>query len=129
MTFRFFAIATMFLAFTTAPMTSASAHETAKGANGGAVVDAAGHHVEFVPSATEMTFYLSGEKDDPIASSGAKMKAITQVAGKTTQLELTPVEPNKLVVKLTAPLASGAKVVMSGTLSDGHSLQARFVVP
>ena len=30
---------------------------------------------------------------------------------------------------IAAPLASGAKVVMSGTLSDGHSLQARFVIP
>ena len=126
---RYFTIATMSLILAVAPLASASAHETAKGTNGGAVVDAAGHHVEFVPSATELTFYLSGEKDDPIASSGAKMKAITQVAGKTAQLELVPVEPNKLVVKLTAPLASGAKVVMSGTLSDGHSLQARFVVP
>ena len=129
MTFRFFTFAAMFLALAVAPLTSASAHETAKGANGGVVVDAAGHHVEFVPSATELTFYLSGEKDDAIASAGAKMKAITQVAGKSAQLELAPVEPNKLVGKLTAPLTSGAKVVMSGTLSDGHSLQARFVVP
>jgi hypothetical protein len=129
MTFRFVTIAAMFLALAVAPLSDASAHETAKGANGGAVVDVAGHHVEFVPSATELTFYLSGEKDDAIASSGAKMKAIMQVVGKTTQLELSPVEPNKLVGTLTVPLASGAKVVMSGTLADGHSLQARFVVP
>ena len=126
---RFFTIATMSLMLAVAPLAGASAHETAKGTNGGAVVDVAGHHVEFVPSATELTFYLSGAKDDAIASSGAKMKAITQVGGKTTQVELTPVEPNKLTGKLTAPLVSGAKVVMSGTLSDGHSLQARFVVP
>ena len=57
------------------------------------------------------------------------MKAIIQVAGKTAQLELLPVAPNKLVAKIETPLAAGAKVVMSGTLSDGHSLQARFVVP
>lgn len=129
MTFRFFTIATMSLMLASAPLACVSAHDVAKGANGGAVVDASGHHVEFVPSATELTFYLSGEKDDVIASAGAKMKAITQVAGKTAQLELAPVEPNKFVGKLTAPLASGAKVVMSGTLSDGHSLQALFVVP
>lgn len=126
---RFFTIATMSFMLAVTPLAGASAHETTKGPNGGAVVDAAGHHVEFVPSAMELTFYLSGEKDDAIASAGAKMKAITQVAGKTVQFDLVPVEPNKLVVKLTAPLASGAKVVMSGTLSDGHSLQARFVVP
>lgn len=126
---RFLTIAAFALALAVSPLAGASAHETAKGPHGGAVVDAAGHHVEFVPAATELTFYLSGEKDEPIASTAAKMKAITQVAGKTAQLELLPVEPNMLVVKIASPLAAGAKVVLSGTLSDGHSLQARFVVP
>lgn len=112
-----------------ASMSGASAHETAKGPNGGAVVDVAGHHVEFVPSATEMTFYLTGEADAPIASTGAKVKAIAQDAGKTAQIDLAPVEPNKLVGKLSAPLTKGAKVVVTGALSDGHSLQAKFVIP
>ena len=112
-----------------ASMSGAFAHETAKGPNGGAVVDVDGHHVEFVPSATEMTFYLTGDADAPIASTGAKVKAIAQDAGKTAQIDLAPVEPNKLVGKLAAPLAKGAKVVVTGALSDGHSLQAKFVMP
>lgn len=106
-----------------------SAHEATKGANGGAVVDVEGHHVEFVPSAAELTFYLTGEKDAPIASAGAKAKAIVQNDGKTAQIELADVEPNKLVGKLAAPLSAGAKVVVTGTLSDGHGLQARFEAP
>ena len=112
-----------------ASMSGASAHETAKGPNGGAVVDVAGHHVEFVPSTTEMTFYLTGDADAPIASTGAKVKAIAQDAGKAAQIDLAPVEPNKLVGKLAAPLTKGAKVVVTGALSDGHSLQAKFVMP
>lgn len=112
-----------------AALSGAFAHEAAKGPNGGAVADVAGHHVEFVPSATELTFYLTGEADAPIASIGAKVKAITQDAGKTAQIDLAPVEPNKLVGKLSAPLTKGAKVVVTGALSDGHSLQAKFVVP
>ena len=112
-----------------ATITGAYAHETAKGPNGGAVVDVDGHHIEFVPSATEMTFYLTGDADAPIASTGAKVKAIAQDAGKTAQIDLAPVEPNKLVGKLAAPLARGAKVVVTGALSDGHSLQAKFVMP
>lgn len=112
-----------------ATISGAYAHETAKGPNGGAVVDVVGHHVEFVPSATEVTFYLTGEADAPMASTGAKVRAITQDAGKTAQIDLEPVEPNKLVGKLTAPLAKGAKVVVTGALSDGHSLQAKFVMP
>jgi hypothetical protein len=103
------------------------AHETAKGPNGGSVVDVSGHHVEFVPSATEMTFYLTGEAEAPILSTGAKVKAIVQNAGQTAQIALDPVEPNKLVGKLAAPLSAGAKVVLTGELSDGHTLQAKFV--
>jgi len=106
---------------------SAMAHEAAKGPNGGALVDVDGHHVEFVPSAGELTFYLTGEKDAPIASAGAKAKALVQDNGKTVQIDLAAVETNKLVGKLAAPLSSGAKVVVMGTLADGHSLQARFV--
>lgn len=107
----------------------ANAHEATKGPNGGALVDVEGHHVEFVPSAGELTFYLTGEKDAPIASAGAKVKAIVQDNGKTAQIELAAVEPNKLVGKLAVPLSSGAKVVVTGSLSDGHGLQARFESP
>lgn len=106
----------------------AIAHEATKGPNGGALVDVEGHHVEFVPSAGELTFYLTGEKDAPIASAGAKVKAIVQDGGKTAQIDLSAVEPNKLVGKLSAPLSPEAKVVVTGMLGDGHSLQARFVV-
>jgi hypothetical protein len=112
-----------------AMISTASAHDSTKGPNGGQVVDVAGHHVEFVPSAGEMTFYLTGEADAPIASTGAKVKAIAQDAGKTVQIDLAPAEPNKLVGKLSAPLTPGAKVVVTGALSDGHSLQAKFVTP
>ena len=107
----------------------ALAHEATKGPNGGALVDIEGHHVEFVPSAGELTFYLTGEKDAPIASAGAKFKAIVQENGRTAQIDLSTVEPNKLVGKLAAPLSSGAKVVVTGSLSDGHGLQARFESP
>jgi hypothetical protein len=107
----------------------ATAHAATKGPNGGALIDVEGHHVEFVPSAGELAFYLTGEKDAPIASAGAKMKAIVQDQGKTAQIDLAPAEPNKLVGKLATPLSPGAKVVVTGTLADGHNLQARFETP
>jgi len=110
-------------------LSPAMAHESAKGPNGGAVVDVAGHHVEFVPTANAITFYLTDDADAPIVSAGAKAKAIVQEVGKTAQIELMPVEPNTLVGKPAAALASGAKVVLTGMLADGHGLQAKFVVP
>lgn len=105
------------------------AHEEVKGPNGGHVMEASGHHIEFVPSPTELTFYLSDEGGKPIASKGAKAKAFVQDGGKTTPLELTPADPDKLTGKLAAPLSSGTKVAVSATMADGHHLQARYVLP
>ena len=119
----------LFSAVSLVAISPAQAHETAKGPNGGPVVEVAGHHVEFVQSPTEITLYLTGDANAPIASAGAKFKAIVQDSGKTSQLALGPVDPNKLVAKLPAPLGPGSKVVVTGTLADGHSVQARFVAP
>lgn len=105
------------------------AHEEAKGPRGGKVVDAAGHHVEFVPSQTELTFFLSDEAGKPLASAGSSGKALVQEAGKASQLDLAPAEPDKLTAKLPAPLASGTKIAVTATMADGHTMQALFIVP
>lgn len=106
----------------------AMAHESAKGPNGGPVVDSSGHHVEMVASGTELVLFLTGDADKPIASAGTKgARAIVQDAGKTATIQLQPVEPNKLVGALPTPLGKGARVVVSATMADGHAVQARFV--
>ncbi|MFD0465272.1 hypothetical protein ACFQY9_28915 [Microvirga aerilata] len=50
-----------------------------------------------------------------------------QDGGKTATVQLQPAEPNKLVGALAQPLGSGARVVVSATMADGHAVQARFV--
>ena len=105
-----------------------SAHETAKGPNGGPVADSAGHHLEMVSKGTELVLFLTGEADKPLASAGTKnARAIVQDGGKTTSVPLQPAEPNRLVGTLPSPLAKGARVVVSATMADGHAVQARFV--
>lgn len=116
-------------ALVVAAASPALAHEEAKGPHGGHVMEASGHHIEFVPSPTEVTFYLSDEAGKPIASKNAKAKAFVQDGGKTTPIALAPVDPDKLSAKLAAPLNSGAKVAVTATMPDGHNLQARYVVP
>ncbi len=107
---------------------AASAHESAKGPNGGPVADSAGHHVELVANGTELVLFLTGEADKPIASAGTKnARAIVQDGGKTATVSLQPAEPNRLVGALAAPLGKGARVVVSATMADGHAVQARFV--
>jgi hypothetical protein len=107
---------------------AANAHEPNQGPNGGPVVDAAGHHVEFVASGTEIVLYLTEDADKPLASAGVRnARAIIQDSGLVTTVGLQPSEPNKLVGKLAQPLGPGARVVLSATLADGHAVQARFV--
>jgi hypothetical protein len=107
---------------------AAPAHEVAKGPNGGPVVDSAGHHVELVARGTELVLVLTEADDKPLASAGAKnARAIVQDAGKTATVPLQPAEPNRLVGTLPQPLGSGARVVVSVTMADGHTVQARFV--
>lgn len=117
----------MVLVLTAAPL-GATAHELAKGPNGGPLVESAGHHIEMVASGTELVLFLTGEADALHPSAGARnARAVVQDAGKTATVELKPVEPNKLIASLPSPLGKGARVVVSATLGDGHAVQARFV--
>ncbi|MFC1458321.1 MULTISPECIES: hypothetical protein [Microvirga] len=114
------------LAIAASPL-AAAAHETAKGPNGGPVVDSSGHHVEMVAKDTSLVVYLTEGADKPLASAGTKnARAIVQDGGNTATVPLQPAEPNKLVGALAQPLGSGARVVVSATMADGHTVQARF---
>lgn len=116
------------LALAALPIGGLAAHETAKGPNGGPVVDFAGHHVEMVSAGTDFVLFLTEANDKPLTSAGAKnARAVIQDGGKTATVQLTPAEPNKLVGTLASPLSSGARVVVSATMADGHAVQARFV--
>ena len=114
------------LAIAAAPF-AATAHEMAKGPNGGPVVDSAGHHVEMVAKDTGLVLYLPEGADKPLVSAGVRnARAVVQDGGKTATVPLQPAEPNKLVGVLAQPLGSGARVVVSATMADGHTVQARF---
>ena len=108
--------------------TAATAHELAKGPNGGPVVDSAGHHVELTTKGTELVLFLTDEADKPLASVGTRnARAIVQDSGKIATVALQPAEPNRLVGTLSQPLSKGARVVVSATMADGHAVQVRFV--
>ena len=103
------------------------AHDMAMGPNGGQVADDAGHHVEFTTKDDQVVLYLSDNGDKPLSSIKASGRVIIQNADKQAVVELLPAEPNILSAKLDAPLAVGAKVVVSIKLGDGHDVKARFV--
>lgn len=105
----------------------ASAHDMAKGANGGQVVDDAGHHVEFTSKAGEIALFLTDDADKPISATKATGRVIVQDGAKQSTADLTVMEPNMLMATLPAPLSPGAKLVFTIKLSDGHDVKARFV--
>jgi hypothetical protein len=116
------------LAISALPLAT-TAHEMAKGPNGGPVVDAAGHHIEMVARGTELVLFVTAEADAAHPSAGAKnARAIVQDGGKTATVQLQAADPNRLIGALPAPLAKGARVVVTATLADGHAVQARFVL-
>ncbi len=99
-----------------------------KGPNGGIVVKADDHPVEFVIRDQEIVFYLGDHDGKPMPTKGLKARAVVQDGGKTSTITLSPAAPNMFVGKLAAPLGTKARVVFSSAF-DGHSLQARFVAP
>ena len=106
----------------------ANADAETKGPNGGIVVKAEDHPVEFVFRDQEIVFYVGDHDGKPMPTKGLKARAVVEVGGKTMTIALSPAEPNRFVGKLAAPLGPKARVVFSSVF-DGHNLQARFVTP
>ncbi|TXM73956.1 hypothetical protein FV222_17525 [Methylobacterium sp. WL103] len=97
----------------------------AAGPNGGVVVVADGHPIEFVASDAALTFFVTDDDGGPAKTVGVTGKAFVQAGGRTETVALAGAEPNRLVGTLKAPLPAGAKVVLSARM-HGHTLQARF---
>lgn len=119
----------LFTAALTMAAFSAQAQHSHRGPNGGEVVDASQgpFHVEFVARPNELAVFVFDENNTPIATSGSSGRIVLQEGGKTATIPLRIEEPNKLGAALPAPLAKGARVVLSGKLADGRVFQARYV--
>ena len=102
--------------------------QRAPGPNGGLVVVADGHPVELLVQGLDLTVFLSEEEGRPAPSRGASGRVVVQSGGQTATVALAPAEPNRLVGRLAAPVAAGARMVFSGAMADGHRVQARFVL-
>ena len=99
----------------------------AAGPNGGQLVTANGHHVEFVVKDENLIFYVTDEANKPETTKDAVASVTLQSKGKPAIVPLSPAEPNQLTAKLEPAVAAGVKLVISAKLSGGHDLQARFV--
>ena len=121
-----FAAGALALAGLVAP--EVSAHDAVSGPNGGQMLEVKGHHVELTAKGSELTLYLSDNAHAPIASNGVTGRAVILEGSKQSTAALAPSAPNRLIAKLEAPLAPGARVVVTARLADGHEVVARFVL-
>jgi len=109
-------------------ITTGAAFAQGRGPNGGMVGGPADHQVELVVAPAEISVYLL--HDGKVSTvEGATVRAVVQEGGRTTNVALAASGPNRLIGKLEAPLASGARVVISGRDGHSHSVSARFVIP
>lgn len=107
-----------------APLT---AHEAAKGHNGGLRVDAGKYHTELlVDGSTNVAVFLSDENDKPIPAAGFKATAILIIDGKSQRIELKPADASKMIGTAQASVKPGVKGVVQLTAPDGSTAQGKF---
>ncbi len=107
-----------------APLT---AHEAAKGHNGGLRVDVGKYHAELlVDGSTTIAVFLSDADDKPIPAAGFKATAILIIGGKSQRIELKAETASKMVGTAPAPVKTGVKGVVQLTAPDGSTAQGKF---
>jgi hypothetical protein len=99
-----------------------------RGPNGGLLAGSEGHEVELVANGTAIRVYLvnHGRVAPPRSGSTARMVIQEGQANRTANLTATG---DGFAATLETPIASGARVVITGRMPDGHTVQARYVMP
>lgn len=99
-----------------------------KGPNGGRLADASNMHIEFLSKGMEISVFTYDHDNRPVPSAGMTGRITVQESGKTRTADLMAEAPNRLTGKLDAPLATGARVIVSLTPKNGKPVQARYTV-
>ena len=120
-------LAAALLSLCLAVPTLASAHEAAKGRNGGVRVDAGKFHTEIVANgSTTLAVFLSDGDDKPLPATGFKGQAILVIDGKTVRFPLEAADASRLTGTAPVPVNAGVKGVVQLTTPDGASAQGKF---
>lgn len=108
-------------------LASTAAHAQKAGPNGGMLAGKAGHQIELVVAPAELTVYMIDDGKSH-STKGSSLRAIVQADGKSTTVPLSDVDGKKLVGKLSAPLAAGTIVVVTGKDDHGDAVSARYTI-
>jgi hypothetical protein len=94
--------------------------------HGGQTAVVAGHHdAELVITEKQLILYLTNH-GKPLVPADNAIKATIQQGDKKTEV-LMKADGDKAVAALPAPISKGAIILLTGKISGGHGLSARFV--
>lgn len=88
----------------------------------------AGHEVELVAEASSVRVYLIDHGRVAAPRAGASARLVIQEGQANRTVNLTA-SGDAFAATLDTPIAAGARVVVSGRMPDGHTVQGRFVMP
>jgi hypothetical protein len=104
-----------------------AAYAQKAGPNGGMLAGKAGHQIELVVTPAELIVYMI-DHGKSHSTKGSSLRAIVQTAGKSTTVPLADIGGEKMAGKLSAPLAAGTIVVVTGKDDHGDAVSARYTV-
>jgi hypothetical protein len=99
-----------------------------RGPNGGLLAGSAGHEVELLADAASVRIYLIDHGRVAAPRPGATARLVIQEGQASRTVNLVA-SGDAFAATLDTPIASGARVVVSGRMPDGHTVQGRFVIP
>lgn len=111
-----------------ATLVTAAQAQTRRGPNGGLIAGSDGHEVELVANGNNVRLYFINHGKVSPPKNGSSARMVIQ-EGQATRTANLAINGDALITTLSAPLATGARVVVTGTLPDGHTIQARYVMP
>jgi len=107
---------------------AAPAFAQRRGPHGGLLAGSAGHEVELVTEASSVRIYLIDHGRVAAPRAGATARLVIQEGQASRTINLAA-SGDAFAATLETPIASGARVVVSGRMPDGHTVQGRFVIP
>ena len=99
-----------------------------RGPNGGLLAGSDGHEVELVANGTAIRVYLVNHGRIAPPRSGATARMVIQ-EGQANRTAALTASGDGFSATLETPIATGARVVVTGRMPDGHTVQARYVMP
>jgi hypothetical protein len=99
-----------------------------RGPNGGLLAASDGHEVELLVEATSVRIYLIDHGRVASPRAGATARLVIQ-EGQTSRTVNLVASGDAFAATLETPIASGARVVVSGRMPNRHTVQGRFVMP